>query len=515
MFLFFCISLIQSAAVPRFSYLIADDMSHRQCENLSKIYEDYFEEGGYKTQCKNDECKQIAKAFEDFLCVDEKDNLNHCLEEVDDDTELLIIDALKSQDTFNFQKLERKMAVQMFGIQYSSHHSSILNSIKQHNLEHGNEEMNTNLIKIDGSMRKKVSTLSVFNQGQLSITSELDVPNAFFYHCSFASKLESSQKVSLDPDTYNNLIKNKNGFKLKHLSILLPDIKSGTIRISFSNDSINFLYSNQDFPSDPHKYKSLIDESVQFISFETISIISLAKYYSLYLDDSFDPTRHKLPNFSISIDEISDTGSRKFIEILQTENVEIKTESANENAWSQFATQPHIGLSLDNTQYSINAPSSIAVDVTNPNSDTASSSNNNNNKTILIVVLTVVAVVIIIVIIVVVVIVKKKKAAKDQAIALNLSSESGRKGSLLAANEEEKLTNSDDEKAKEVEQQNNQPVHTQEDPENPQVIYSGNQSDDGDHNAPVPQYPSPYPQSTEQFPESPYGNPIQQNNTPF
>ena len=490
MFFYFYISLI--VALPKFTFIYADQISKNECKNINDyLTYDYFPNEIYERFPK-DQAKELSDAFQGFLCTHKDFDIDDALSQVSSKTELLLIHAFDVDDEIDFGELKKQMVVhllgcvdedyskllstekgqyfgnkitnmarKMFSISYdvkSRSKNLELSTLLSNDAIHRKRLANQKAIEIDGEMKKKVSFLAVFDHYQLIFDSDLDCDYVYLYNCEFGEgdqfKIES-QNLLVDPTTYESLYYKQASKQIKvsvnQFGIIMD--KEETIRLTFSASDVWFGYSTRLFPTNPDQYRSLLNHNVPRNWFKTIAVLSSTTQYSLYLDDDFNPKKNTLPGINISINE-PETQPLTF---MAKENVEIKTESTDPDAWNQFSTKPSISVDCDSSKFNIEAPSNIQVSQTDHTKDNA---NKNKKKKIIIIVCVCVAAVIVIIVVVVVVVKCRNKynnkvvyIADDQhnsaaavASQLNTQSTNGFTDNMDDKKDEKELSDQDLEK---------------------------------------------------------------------
>ena len=104
--------LFSIKSFPKFTILLADDNDISQCNQISSNFENYFNTGIYKNlNFTRDQASDISKAYQAFLCTYKKLDIDDALENVNKNTEVLIIYAIEVDNEIDFNKLKNKMAV--------------------------------------------------------------------------------------------------------------------------------------------------------------------------------------------------------------------------------------------------------------------------------------------------------------------------------------------------------------------------------------------------------------------
>lgn len=436
------------AAIPKFSYILADHTSKSQCGAINEHLKNYFAEDIYDEFDKK-KADELSKAFQGFLCTHDDYDIDDAIKNVNSKTELLLIHAFHVDDEIDFDNLKTKMVVHISGINNDEDFSNLLTIEKVQRISSQISEMakhmfsisyevnsrsknielskkisskksskklmNLNPIEIDGEMKKKVSFLAVFDQHYLMFDSDLDCEYVYLYDCELVADDSfkiTSKNLLVDDTTYESLYELNEFGKVKvsvdQFGLIMG--KEETVRITFLSDDVNFEYSDRSFPQDNKYYESAIGANVPRKWFKTIAVLSMSTQYSLYLDADFNPKKDTLPGINISINE----PETKPLTFKAKESVDIKTESANPDAWNQFSTKPNLNVDCDSNQFSVNAPSNIQV--SNIDHNKAENNNNKNNKKKLIIIIVCVCVAVIVVVIIIVVVVVKCRNKYDNKI---------------------------------------------------------------------------------------------------
>lgn len=474
------ISLISS--LPKFTYILAnDDNSRKQCKSIDSQVTKYFQDGIYKnTHFTKQEAKEITQSFVRFFCTYGDFDIDEALGKVESETELLLIDVINVyDDEIDFENLKKKMVVHissstdfngysnnpkeiadsiiakisnvfqnMLLISYDAHSGSKnceLSTLLSKNSNQNKNLLDSNILKIEGEMKKKVSFLAIFNQKLKFIDDDVDCENLYLYQCNIVKSSEiKPETLLIDPYTYNQM--NINLIDVNQFGLIWE--RQNTLRLSFDSDHVTIQYSESDSPfPDSDCYENLVE--VEFSCFRTIGTLSATTRYSLYLTDRFDPENDHLPGINISINEPEK--SRFSFTASDKQNIEIRTESWKAGEWDKFNTKPSINIDADTSKYNVVAPNDITV--TENYHDNAQ---RNNRKKMLIIIIVSVCVAVIVIIVVVVVIIKCRNKYNTKIVYINddqhskvsLTNEDDAFKDNIDKNEEKELSDEDLEKEK-------------------------------------------------------------------
>ncbi|KAK8840257.1 hypothetical protein M9Y10_031202 [Tritrichomonas musculus] len=431
--------LFSIKSFPKFTILLADDNDISQCNQISSNFENYFNTGIYKNlNFTRDQASDISKAYQAFLCTYKKLDIDDALENVNKNTEVLIIYAIEVDNEIDFNKLKNKMAVyvlngediytklgnsekpkNMFS-QISMLSSSILKVLNDSESYIISKKKNkkASTIEIEGSMSNKVSFLAIFDQYNLKFKSDVDCPYIYLRNCQFQLNSFEIQSANLlvDPISFESLYSIRNKVKISANEFGLIVDKKQTIRLSFSTNNVNFVFSNQDFPQEESNYQTFTSSPIPNSWFKSISVVSLSIQYSLYLTQDFVPNESVLPLINISIKSNDDIS----LSVLDKENIVIRTESYNQNAWNQINNKPTISLDYNSDQYSVESPNDIEVVNQNSNQSTGI---NKKKKIIILSVISAAAIAIILIVLICIIV--RKNRNKTQVVYINQDSHQG------------------------------------------------------------------------------------------
>lgn len=421
---------------PKFTILLADDNDKLQCNQISSKFKNYFNTGIYKNlNFTRDQASDISKAYQAFLCTYKDFDIDDALENVNQNTEVLIIYAIDVDDEIDFNKLKNKMAV--YVLNGEDIYTKLENSEKPKNmfsqisklsnsiLEVLNDSESyiisnkkTSTIEIEGSMSNKVSFLAIFDQYNLKFKSEVDCPYIYLCNCQFQLNSFEIQSANLlvDPISFESLYSIRSKVKISVNEFGLIVDKKQTIRLSFSTNNVNFAFSNQDFPQEESDYQPFTSSPIPNSWFKSISVVSLSIQYSLYLTQDFVPNESVLPLINISIKSNDDIS----LSVLDKENIVIRTESYDPNAWNQINNKPTISLDYNSDQYTVESPNDIEVVNQNSNQSTGI-----NKKKKIIIISVIVAAVIVIILIVIIIIIVRKNRYQTQIVYINQDTHKG------------------------------------------------------------------------------------------
>lgn len=431
--LFINLLILETHEFPKFTYLRVDNLDKMQCSNLKESVNIYMN-STILQDCpyEEKECRQISNAYIETICTKGK-NLGSTLKKISKQTEILYIDAFQSKEPFDFSELSSEMQVEISGLVIDdnsllSNTNINLNILKfirrQQNWVdeiastalYQRFPVNSNEIQIEGDLGENVLSITIYDEANLQfIDDPLEGLNIYIEN-STITHIDgiTANTVLFDVSSFQNLMKEyqEKPFKLSvsQFGIIVNDEciqDNTTIRLSFADTSVNIYYADSIFPND---YKRMIYTNISYSWFKKeITIVSLAKYYSLYLEDSFDPNDDFLPmiNLSIQPHHMQMNGRDA-----SHETIEIKTEASNNpNPWNEFDAKPQVVLSYDANEYDVKAPGNINI----VDAHHQSSSKNNGKNTVVIICivfgcLALIAIVTIILVIIILIHKRNKKA---------------------------------------------------------------------------------------------------------